>query len=528
MTEPQARDLRPARDGKDVTPVGRYLVAVIGINQYVHLPALSNAVSDATGIRRLFTEKLGFTVAAELFDADATKDAIWSLVDETLRQALRPDDALLLFFAGHGDTRVDKIGAREVETGFLVPVNAHREHWSELVEIDSFLQTVAKLPARHALVILDACKSGVALGDVMQKYRGLAEYERDVAGRLSRKVMTSARRDQLALDSGPVAGHSLFTGTLIDGLNWGKADLDGNGIVTGSELGLYIQQQVGQFSGSKQTPDFGEFLFDDRGELVISLRDDSFDAVKARAFAALQRGEMDAFRALADQAVAVRPESAEARYLSYRCAMHEHDIKRALEQVWALESVSLNEGVIPLSRHDLDVLGIQLPYWDRLLQMHDAVFWPVIEVLAGPSQDRLEPVQFEVVDRRPGYHIPQGWAYRFRVTNPSDKPVYVYLMRIDTDGRLRYPPLWAQTALMVQGIAPGSMAESYPFATGAPGINELRFYAAPSMIPQLLAPPEVATRALLGPFDETAGIVQRTLLHVVLPAAIPGTHHGAV
>ena len=68
MTEPQTRNMRPAPTGKESTPVGRQLVAVIGINQYVHLPALSNAVSDATGIRRLFVEKLGFTVVAELFD----------------------------------------------------------------------------------------------------------------------------------------------------------------------------------------------------------------------------------------------------------------------------------------------------------------------------------------------------------------------------------------------------------------------------------------------------------------------------
>ncbi len=42
----------------------------------------------------------------------------------------------------------------------------------------------------------------------------------------------------------------------------------GNGIVTGSELSLYVQQQVGQSSESKQTPDFGEFNLDDRGELI--------------------------------------------------------------------------------------------------------------------------------------------------------------------------------------------------------------------------------------------------------------------
>jgi tetratricopeptide (TPR) repeat protein len=76
-------------------------------------------------------------------------------------------------------------------------------------------------------------------------------------------------------------GHSLFTGTLIDGLKNKDADLDGDGIVTSSELGLYLQQQVGQAAqakGSGQTPDFGEFNLDNRGQMVISYRlDDAND-----------------------------------------------------------------------------------------------------------------------------------------------------------------------------------------------------------------------------------------------------------
>jgi hypothetical protein len=106
----------------------------------------------------------------------------------------------------------------------------------------------------------------------MAIHRDRPRYERDLVTRMSRKVITSARRDQRALDGGPVPDHSLFTGTLIDGLDNKKADLDGNNLVTSSELGLYVQQQVGQASKSEQTPDCGSFLLDDRGEMVISFR----------------------------------------------------------------------------------------------------------------------------------------------------------------------------------------------------------------------------------------------------------------
>ncbi|HRI66738.1 MAG TPA: CHAT domain-containing protein [Polyangium sp.] len=81
--------------------------------------------------------------------------------------------------------------------------------------------------------------------------------------------MTSARRDEVALDTGPTPGYSLFTGAMIQALTSGAADMDRNGIITFSELALYLQQTVGQTSGSRQVPDYGAFYLDDRGEFVL-------------------------------------------------------------------------------------------------------------------------------------------------------------------------------------------------------------------------------------------------------------------
>ena len=518
MTTEPTRNLGASDKADDFTPVGRRFVTVIGIDQYAHLPKLGNAVSDAVGVRQLFVEKLGFTSTADLFDADATNDAIGSLVEDRLRKLLEPDDALLLFFAGHGHTRIDKIGSNEVEIGFLVPVEAQLDKWSGLVEVNGLLEAIGKLPARHVLVILDACKSGIALGKAMQKFRGTVEYERDVSGRLSRKIMTSARRDQLALDSGPVAGHSLFTGTLIEGLNWGKADLDGNGIVTGSELGLFVQQQVGQYSDSKQTPDFGDFYFDDRGELVISLRDDSFDAVKARAFAALQRGAMVDFADRVEQATKAKPDSAETKYLRLRLALYVDALDEAFTLAEHLSGQHLAKGAIPLEDNDLWNLRIQLPYYRELLALPATGFDPAVEVLYGPSKDNLAPLTIDTVANRPGYRIPVGSYYGFRLSNPLNNPLHIYLLRIDTAGRLRFMTLWNDTKLLVGGLPPGNTVTSFSFATGVPGINQMNFFASPTMIPQLLAPPEVGTRGnIIEQTEFPAGVTTLKLLHVVMP-----------
>ena len=69
-----------------------------------------------------------------------------------------------------------------------------------------------------------------------------------------------------------MAGHSLFTGTLVEGFNWGRADLDGNGLVTASELGLYLQQQVGQ-AAQKRDVYHGTYTASEPGAITKKIAD---------------------------------------------------------------------------------------------------------------------------------------------------------------------------------------------------------------------------------------------------------------
>lgn len=272
-------------DDEEVKPVreGRYIIAVIGIDDYAHWPKLRNAVSDAEGTQKLFVDKLGFVAPfPPLINDNASQDAIGALVQDEMPKVLKEDDSLVLFFAGHGHTHTNNMAGRNIETGYIIPVKARTDRLSDYIKMDSLLYDIGQLPARHVLLILDACHSGFALGTAMKTYRDSVKYKEELISRVSRKVITSARREQRALDSGPVTGHSLFTGTLVHGFDTRKADLDGNGLVSSYELGLYLQQQVGQSSESKQTPDFGSFHFDDEGEMVISLRDEMLDVNKAQ------------------------------------------------------------------------------------------------------------------------------------------------------------------------------------------------------------------------------------------------------
>jgi sulfatase modifying factor 1 len=254
--------------------VARNVIAVIGIDHYHHWPELANAVRDATGAAALF-RRLGFEEVTEpLFDGHATGKAIQSLVTDDL-MTLGPDDSLVLFYAGHGGTRKHRLGGEVIKTGYLIPVDASGspDKVSTWVDLEGWLRAVSLLPAKHILVVLDACHSGIALDPIL-KWRDIGSWHdtplSTLKARRSRRIITSALDDQVARDSGPVHGHSLFTGCLIEGLTDGIRR-GGSRVTTGSELGLYVQRRVQTYPHSRQTPDFGTFAFDDRGEMVIPL-----------------------------------------------------------------------------------------------------------------------------------------------------------------------------------------------------------------------------------------------------------------
>jgi len=255
---------------------GHQYVVAIGIDHYENWPMLGTAVSDATGFAQLLTTKFGFENAVPpLTEKNATRAAIDSLIDDDLRSRLQPEDSLIIFFAGHGTTRNDKIGDVSRSVGFIVPWDARgpgaNEHWSDYLNVEELLRTISTLPPAHILVILDSCHSGMALGSKFSSSRDDTRFQKDMLQKVSRKVITSALGDQVAADRGPVADHSLFTGMMIKGLTSGKADTFGTGFVTASQLGTYAQHEVAAAQESKQTPAFGAFDLDQGGELIIHL-----------------------------------------------------------------------------------------------------------------------------------------------------------------------------------------------------------------------------------------------------------------
>ena len=331
------KTLRESRDvvavpTRAVAPAaGRLVIATIGIDRYRHWPALTNAVGDATGAAALF-RRLGFEeVVPPLLDDRATGDAIEALVADELT-SLGASDSLIVFYAGHGGTRTQQVGGRAVRTGYLIPVNGSDDaRVTSWIELDPWLRRIAKLPPRHILVILDACFSGIALSSAVKWGRGsgaLIDLPFAVANtRPSRLVITSALDDERAMDSGPMPGHSLFTGCLMEALAGGLPPVgmhDGRPMTIGSEIGRYVRNRVQTYPGRpgwQQTPDLGTFDYDERGEMLIPvlIGDDAAAAPSSVARSSAQIPAPSKARAVTTDTTAIEP--AEIHAAAPRAAM---------------------------------------------------------------------------------------------------------------------------------------------------------------------------------------------------------------
>jgi len=252
-------------------PIGRRVVVVIGIDEYPRWGRLKNAVNDARGVIELFRE-IGFEeVVPPLTNGAATFAAIRKLVMTDLKRALRDDDGLVLFFAGHGHAETAHLQGMPVRVGYIIPVDgdAPGGDAGTWLELESWLRDVSRLPPRHILVILDSCHSGMAL-ELSRTRGGAGDPYDPLLARRSRRVITSAQDSQQALDDGPVPDHSLFTGVLLQALR-GDIVPDDRARITGTELAIYLQRRIGELRSGAQTPDFGALPLDAGGDLVLSL-----------------------------------------------------------------------------------------------------------------------------------------------------------------------------------------------------------------------------------------------------------------
>lgn len=235
---------------------------VIGIDEYVSAPPLGYAVSDAQGFRQVLIDVVGFEEqnVILLTNENATRQKILTEFLRFSSEKVGVDDRIIIFFAGHGHTRLGNRG----ETGYLVPYDADMSDFSTFIRWDDLTRNADHIRAKHILFLMDACYSGLAVTRSVGP--GGARFLKDMLLRYSRQVLAAGKADETVADSGgPLPNHSVFTGHLIEGLR-GKAATDA-GVITAAGLMAYVYYRVATDKNSNQTPHYGHIEGD--GDLIL-------------------------------------------------------------------------------------------------------------------------------------------------------------------------------------------------------------------------------------------------------------------
>jgi uncharacterized caspase-like protein len=245
---------------------------VIGINNYQgEYASLHNARNDAEAMAHILREIYRFDNVYTLYDEAATQGAILEWLRDNLPDRTGPNDRLVFFFAGHGTT--DERSGR----GYLIPYGARQGKFSGYVDMDELRKACQVISAKHVLIVLDCCFSGVAavasratpktpptlLNDA---------YLKRITAQSAWQILTAGDMDDLVADSGMRPGHSAFTSALLEGLE-GGADSNEDGIITATELANYVKPQVARHAGASrakgQMPFFNYLAGSKQGDFVL-------------------------------------------------------------------------------------------------------------------------------------------------------------------------------------------------------------------------------------------------------------------
>jgi hypothetical protein len=167
---------------------------------------------------------------------------------EEIEKKSKPEDILLVFFAGHGEI-VDK------DQLLLLTTEATSTNF-EGIRMRELLEQLNKIPAGKRVLILDACHSGAAINNMdLAKYTGkrdVKDAERQsqrlkeldkLASKSGFAIITASSSDQKALEL-PQYEHGLMTYALLNAMLNNKNSLDENNLLQLEKWLMATEEEV--------------------------------------------------------------------------------------------------------------------------------------------------------------------------------------------------------------------------------------------------------------------------------------------
>jgi len=184
-------------------PVRRRFAVLVGNNAYTApIPPLETPIADVSQIASVLQTRFGFETRI-VKDAGKTKliEALNSIAAEA-----KPDDAVLLMYAGHGYLMED------IKMGYWIPVDASVKSAQGWISNSDISKLLAAIPARQLILISDSCYSGSLTKE--QKLAQGKELKADEILKQRSVLVFSSGADEPVSDEGK-DGHSIFAWNLI-------------------------------------------------------------------------------------------------------------------------------------------------------------------------------------------------------------------------------------------------------------------------------------------------------------------------
>lgn len=231
--------------------LGRYHALIIGNDRYQAYPALNGAVADATAVANVLKTRYGYETRLL---TNANRFEILSALND-MREQLKEEDNLLVYYAGHGEIDADK-------AGYWLPTDAQADEASSWISNRAVSDILTTMNARHVLVIADSCYSGTMTRTSLATFGGgmagdsWGDWVKTMVSGRSRTALTSGGVQPVADSAG--GSHSRFAAALISALD------DNNQLLTGQRLFREISASMALKSrsgGLQQVPEYAPIQF---------------------------------------------------------------------------------------------------------------------------------------------------------------------------------------------------------------------------------------------------------------------------
>jgi hypothetical protein len=392
------------------------IALLIGVSQYGEgIPPLSSALNDVEAMQRVLQNPSlgGFDQVEPLLNP--TDSEMRRAIQKLFKQAAK-DDLVLLFFSGHGITNDDG-------HLYLATRITGKDDFEATAVDASFIQGQSyNCYAKRQVLILDACYSGAIAQGWRTKSVGVDLKKQLGAEGLVVLTSSSATQTSFEQEALPL---SLYTQYLVEGIETGAADKDGDGKIHARELHDYAKAKV-QAVKPNMTP---VIILDKEGYEILLAYAPKNPEVEYRKLVEqyAQNGELSKLSYLI-----LKPKRKTFRITDEKAEEIENEVLEPLRRRFAnLESykeafVEVVEQKYPLDEHTRKILK---DYQQDILGLRDEDVAPIeLEITSAKEAEYRKQVQIQKQREKEEYenslrYYEQEFAKAIKVQYPLDEYV---------------------------------------------------------------------------------------------------------